>query len=191
MARNYSSKEFLEFLDYVSNRNLMKRNTVESWRTASQKVLSALDDSEKEDLRSLDVAEAAVRFENKMAGSYKPESLRVYKSRFSAAREHFLRWADDPSTFRISIGTRNGSSAPKATSHKKNTKRGHPLDSSRPSETREKPANDGTPSSSDTLVLPIPLRPGVLVKVFGIPGDLTESEARKITAVINAYALAD
>src|SRR5579863_8144674 len=107
-TRSYSATDFLKFLDFVGERNLMKRNTVDSWRTASQKVLDALDESDKEDLRTLNVEQAGLRFENKAAGNYKPESLRVYKGRFSAALNHFLKWIDDPSGFKVSISSRAG-----------------------------------------------------------------------------------
>jgi hypothetical protein len=193
-ARNHSATAFLKFLDYVGERNLMKRNTVDSWRTASQKVLDALDESDKEDLRTLNVEQAVSRFENKAAGNYKPESLRVYKGRFSAALNHFLKWSDDPSGFKVSIGNRAGKAKAKPPLSKDGASKGISTVRNTASPSRNSEGQSAAAEALmnvDSLVLPIPLRPGVLVKVFGIPTDLSEAEARKITAVISAYAIAE
>jgi hypothetical protein len=40
-------------------------------------------------------------------------------------------------------------------------------------------------------VFPIPIRENVVVRVHGLPFDLTPAEAKKIAAVIQAMALAE
>lgn len=191
--RGYSASDLMKFLDFVGQKNLLKRNTVVGWRTASQKVFDALDAADKEDLREMDVEQALVRFENKAAGAYKPDSLRVYRSRFSAALEHFLKWNADPSTFKMAIRSRAGKPKSTATVIAKSIPKAKQTsitsvhDTLRDTDTAR---NDGA-QALESLVLPIPLRPGMQVKIFGLPSDLSKSEARKISAVINAYATSD
>jgi hypothetical protein len=38
-------------------------------------------------------------------------------------------------------------------------------------------------------MIPIPIREGTMVRIFGVPGNLTQEEAKKIAAVIQAYAV--
>jgi hypothetical protein len=45
--------------------------------------------------------------------------------------------------------------------------------------------------SSETAVIPIPLRPGLTIEVRDVPSDLTLGEAKKIANVILAYASVD
>ena len=40
----------------------------------------------------------------------------------------------------------------------------------------------------DSITLPIPIRDGVMVQIFGLPQDFSPSEAAKISAVLSAYA---
>jgi hypothetical protein len=43
--------------------------------------------------------------------------------------------------------------------------------------------------SPSEIVFPIPIRPDVVVKVVGLPSDLTKQEAARIGNVINALAI--
>lgn len=49
-------------------------------------------------------------------------------------------------------------------------------------------SDDPSPKSSDTTVIPIPLRPGLTIEVRDLPNDLTPGEAKKVANVILAYA---
>lgn len=177
---NYSSKDLFAFLEWAASRHVVKKNTADSWKTASQKVLETLDASEQEDLRSLDIDDALQRFENRAGRNYKPESLRIYRSRFSTAVEQFLKWKSNPSTYKLE-GRAKTSSAKSANRTTVDRKRVVPSDKSGTILER-------SDSPTEAWMLPIPLRPGVLVKIFGLPLDLTPSEARKIGAVIAALA---
>lgn len=42
--------------------------------------------------------------------------------------------------------------------------------------------------SSEPRVYPIPIREDATVRIFGLPADLTEAEANKIAAVVQALA---
>jgi len=44
-----------------------------------------------------------------------------------------------------------------------------------------------SPSEMVTMI-PIQIRPGLIVKIVGLPADLTQSEAKKIASVVIAHA---
>ena len=45
--------------------------------------------------------------------------------------------------------------------------------------------------SFDSPIFPIPIRNGQIVRIAGLPHDLTETEAKRIAAVISALAIPD
>jgi hypothetical protein len=41
------------------------------------------------------------------------------------------------------------------------------------------------------IVVPIPIRPNTIVKIVGLPSDLTKQEAAKLANIIQAFAIVD
>src|SRR5690606_30286962 len=78
--KNYSLQALNEFFDYLANKHLLNKNTVQSRRGAANKILGVLDENEASDLRQLDVELVFQRFANKAGKDYKPDSLMVYRS---------------------------------------------------------------------------------------------------------------
>lgn len=185
MASKYSYDALMQFMDWVIEKGLLNKVTASSRKTAAQKVLEVLDDAEREDLREIDQDAVFARFQNINRAKYRPDSLKVYRSRFAMALDAFLNHADDPSSFRAVPSqkrlTVSGGAKAKNVVGKKKTL---PQAQSAPAAS----AASNEPSSDGHLTLPIPVRPGLLVKIFGLPTDLTEDEARKLCAVITAYA---
>lgn len=184
MASKYSYDALMQFMDWVIEKGLLNKQTAGSRKTAAQKVLEVLDEAEREDLRELDPESAFARFQNINRSKYTPDSLKVYRSRFVAALDAFLAHADDPSSFKpIGSAKKPQSSAASKARPQASKKRAlsPALGTTQPTASTNDPAIDGH------LTLPIPVRPGLLVKVFGLPADLTDDEAKKICAVISAY----
>lgn len=188
-ADRYSIHKLQEFFSLVISRGLMKKATAESRRTAVMKVLGVLDDDAKQDLREIDRDDAFNRFQNLTAQDYSPDSLAIYRTRFNAALDDFIRWAENPAGFRSAVATRTA-------------RRPRPVNGGREARLPELPLQDEPspfafsaepetprPSVYDCLDIPVPLRKGVVVRIHGLPSDLTVDEASKITAVVNAYAV--
>lgn len=191
---HFSYDALMKFMDWMGEKGLANKQTTSNRKTAAQKVLEALDPSEREDLRDLDREAAFIRFQNLNRSKYTPDSLKVYRSRFSSALDDFLSHANDPSAFKPSAGasnrgtngtTKNSSRQPKS---KSKSKSGPPQVLASPSISVSESGASQIPDSQ--LTLPIPLRPNLMVKIFGLPADLTQDEARKICAVVSAYATA-
>jgi hypothetical protein len=183
MAAGYSRRDLLEFLDFLANKGLMKKSTVVSRKAAVNTLLSILEEDEVSDLRKLDVDELLQRFTNLKPHEFKPASLSVYKSRLGSSLADFLQFRRDPTGFK-----------PQITSKERTVRPGN---DKQPTEKAEDAPKAGQAERArrqqhldevETIVFPIPLRPGVIVKVSGIPSDLTPEEAEKIGNVILALS---
>ena len=179
--RDYSEAALYEFLDTAAKRGLLKENTAKSRKAAASRVLSVLQESERGDLRMIDVEAVFHRFQNKQGAGYKPDSLQVYLSRVKTAVTDFLRWRENPSAFKSSTAPRTSSRVnPAKDNGGKSVADAEPIDPS-----------DPTPPSLPTvgLTIPIPLREGLTVLVSNIPSDLTKAESERIAAIVRAYAV--
>lgn len=178
-ADKYSAEKLKEFWLYVIEKGLINKQTATSRKIAAEKVLATLDQSERQDLRSLDRDHAFTRFQNIDGKRYNPSSLSVYRSRFNSALDDFLQYSQNPSAFKPNV-SRGDKSSGKTTKNRVKESKGDALMTSVPPESQ---------TISDNLTLPIPLRLGVVVKIFGLPSDLTDEEAKKIAGVVSAYAI--
>jgi hypothetical protein len=182
MTTAYSANELNDFLDWAMQKGLLKPETGKSRKVAAQKVLSALDESEREDLRTINVASTFDRFVNKNAKNFTPQSLATYRSRFQSALEDFLRYRENPTSFRFEGQRKTRQNGGSSESAEK------PPTVKRMSRTVPPPA-PLQPSGVSEVVFPIPIREGVIVRVHNLPNNLTKAEAQRISAVILALAM--
>lgn len=191
MTPTYSLNDLAKFLDWASSKGLLKQATAQSRKIAALRVLGALDPSEQEDLRGVDRDTAFHRFVNKDGNSFTPESLATYRSRFQIALEDFLRYREDPASFRFaaskSSSARSGSSGkPKASE----STRGRSAAARNPATPAV--AAQALPQTQHTdVVFPIPIRDGIVVRIHNLPSNLSKSEAQRIAAVVLALAASD
>ena len=179
MSQQRSRDELLKFLDYIGSKGLLSPVTARSRKASAKKVLSILSEDEAEDVTALDIDAVMLRFSNLEGKNYTPDSLMTYKSRVKAAIDDFRSYLSNPLTFKSRTQTR---------------------------ERREKPSNDKLTAQRVTAAAPvsaprtveaplaasnvlnIPLRADLIVRVHGLPFDLTSGEAKKIANVILAMA---
>jgi hypothetical protein len=195
MSTDYSSDELSAFLDWGVQKGLLKQQTGKSRKIAAQKILSALDASEREDLRSIDVASTFSRFVNKFAKDFTPQSLATYKSRFQSALDDFMRYKESPSTFRFE-GQRDKRALDRevALSDQSHVVRRPRIIRASRAVSKVMPQSLGTQGSVapvSEVVFPIPIRDGTVVRVHNLPSNLTKAEAQRISAVIMALAMPD
>lgn len=185
-ADQFSADKFEGFCDYIIEKNLMSPETARARKVSALKILAVLDAAERQDLRALDRDLAFHRFQNRSGSTYTPSSLGVYRSRFNSALDDFLRYVGNPSGFRPNSMKSQVTTKSDGPGPKKALKKNPPNPN-----TLELP--DGAPlplpPPTDSLMLPIPIRQGVVVKIFGIPHDLTAEEAKKIATIVTGYAL--
>ncbi|WP_278356274.1 MULTISPECIES: hypothetical protein [Idiomarina] len=186
-SRNYSLSSLHEFIDYVSDKGLVKHATARNWRNAVSRIFGILEESEQGDVRKIDVDSVCQRYANLNGRDVTPSSLQTYRSRLKSAVSDFIKYTDNPMSYRPGISQRS--------SRKKSDK--EPLISNVKDKV-EKAQNDPTPNienakttftSKSTYPIPIPLREDLIVEIIGVPFDLTEVEAEKIARVIKALGV--
>jgi len=159
---------------------LLNESTGRARKIAAQRILTVLDDHEKQDLRAIDLDTVFQRFANKNAKDFTPESLASYRSRLRSAIDDFLKYVSNPAAFRtgtISRTSRRAEAQQDESAGKTFTKRF----------VRIRPAGNFGPPPG--VVFPIPLRPDLVVQLHGLPADLTQAEADRIAAVVKALAV--
>lgn len=168
----------LEFQDYQAAKGLLAKGTAMARKAALGKVLGILAHEEAEDVTQIDLDDVMLRFSNLQGRDYTPGSMTTYKSRVKAALEDFEAYLSNPLGFRPSVNRRDR--APK--NEKSQSK---PADSTPSAETTSKSA---APAFDSASILPIPLRADLIVRIQGLPFDMTEAEAKKIANVVLAMA---
>jgi site-specific recombinase XerC len=191
MNGDYSADGLSQFFEYVAQKGLMNSETIRGRRVATQKILEILQDNEKLDLRKIDKDLVFQRFMNLRGRDYNPQSLAVYKSRFASALNDFFSWNEDPLGFRPAAGLKIKQAV---VSKVGKAKAALPVKKAAQSTTElsVNPVKLDAPSThkhTELIDLPIPLRPGVMVHVTGLPLDLSADEAKKISGIVSAYAM--
>ena len=182
MATDHSREALLAFLDYLGAKGLMKKGTVSARKAAVNALLGILPNEEAKDLSELDLDQLVQRFSNLKGSKFKPQSLRVYKSRLASALEDFRSYRADPLSFRPGLSPKERrplGRTPQRAGNEEKAGSAHP------------PRPPKSTLLADELIFPIPIRDGVIVRIACIPSDLTLAEARKIANVVLALATKD
>lgn len=189
MSFPYTADGLKEFIQFLSDKGLLNPNTAGGMRTASEKVLSALDENERQNIKGLDVETALRRFQNKNPGAIKPDSARVYQSRLGRALQLLDEFNLNPTGFKVkSIGkgkvTENGIPAKKKQEPRKGQTTYDSMGGNPPNTAEIQNAVVRTQSVS----LMFPLR-GDFNAQFVIPKNLTMREAKKLAAYFELLAV--
>lgn len=170
MTEKRTRRDFLAFLDWMSEKGLMAKNTVVARKAAANKVLGILSADEAQDVTVLDLDTVMRRFTNLEGKSYTPGSLTTYLSRLRSALDDFKLYLDNPLNFRPGV-------QPRERRHSEIRK-----ENPAPAATRQ---GNVMPSAAQNA-LSIPIRPNTMIIIHGLPYDLSEAEAAKIGNIIRA-----
>ncbi|MCL4678242.1 MAG: hypothetical protein KJ017_06570 [Alphaproteobacteria bacterium] len=179
MTNKKSREAALEFLEYLAQKGLTSPATARARKAALGKVLGILDDAEAQDVTMLNLDEVINRFANLHGKDYTPESLATYKSRVKSSLDDFSSYLSNPLAFKPNTQTRER----KPASDKPVIGRSYAAETNH----QVAPVVRGAMASS---ILPIPIRPDLVIHIQGLPYDLTEAEANKIASVVKAMAIA-
>lgn len=189
MNKDYSLDALNKFLEYTIDKGILKAETAKSRRVASNKILEKLGPEERADLRLVNLDVEADRFANRQGGDYLPASLQVYKSRARSALTDFFAYVDNPMTFKPAGASRAVAKANGGTPKKASGGAGQAAPQNGVTAAPQLPvAPAPSVETHDHLVFPIPIRPGLVVKLMHIPADLSTGEAEKIAQVVRALA---
>jgi hypothetical protein len=170
MELDYSKTALMKFFVYLSSKGLVNQNTVAARKAAANKMLSVLDEAESVDLRKINIEQVATQFFNLHGKDFTPDSMTTYKSRLKSGIEDFIKYTTNPASFKPE-GSR-------------------PRAQRKPDSEVKTHVTPPTPDLgfTDESVFPIPIRQGLVVKLIGLPPDLSKKEAQKIANVVMAFA---
>lgn len=189
MEKNYSLDAFNEFLDYTLLKGILKPETAKSRKVAANKILEKVTPDERADLRLVNLDVEAERFANRQGNGYLAASLKVYKSRAKSALSDFFSYVENRMAFRPSVANRGAGKPSKGSAKRSGASPGSSkIEAPAPASVVGAHPAPALPSGHDNLMFPIPIRPGLIVKLTNIPADLTAAEAEKIAQVIKALA---
>lgn len=173
----------VSFLDWTAEKGIMAKNTVNGRKAAVSSVLGILDPEEQGDITTIDLDSVMNRFVNLQGKKYNTSSLNVYKSRTNAAINDFKSWLDDPLTFKPNGGRPEKKNAPKS------PKKAGPTSQSASPVAASNIQVVQAPQSTTANVFPIQIRENLVVRIHGLPFDLTKAEAERIANVVKAMAM--
>ncbi len=181
MTTGNSQIDLLAFLDFLSSKGLMNAGTTSGRKAAVNTLFSVLDETETADVTTLDIDQVAMRLLTKRGADFKPDSVRVYKSRVASTIEDFKRYRADPLKFKVGF-------TPKPTTPKASVQPKEAAAGAAPTASHQVIETFVSPSE---MVFPVLIRPNTVVKIIGLPADLTKQEAARIANVIHALAKVD
>lgn len=173
--KDYSQAAFLKFLRQGAVTGIISPATARSRKLAAEHLLIQLKSHERLDLRQLDVDELCSRFHKLQGSTIRPENIQVYKERLSSALKDFISWTSDPAGFQSVEGEKPEAVLVAA------------RDTEGQAQAREELALNPPRSPHD--IFPVPIRDNLVVYLQNIPLNMTQAEARKIAAVVQALAL--
>jgi hypothetical protein len=177
-----TGKALLEHWTWAAEKGLMNRNTAHGLRSACSVVLGALDDGESVDVKTLDVEEALMRFQNLKMKKFKPTVLETYKRRFRQAVLSYLMYLDDPGGWKPRVAERATNGAEKKGSKGTTSREPAPTPSGQPIlQHREMP-------QVNMVDYPFPLREGQIARLI-LPRDLKTSEVKRLNAFMSTLAV--
>ena len=181
MAQDMTRNDLIGFINYLGEKGLIGSASAAARKSAVATLLGFLSEEEVSDVTKLDLDEVTTKFMNLKGNSFKPASVKVYKSRIESSIRDFVAFKQNPLGFKPKSDQR----------------------AQRNTEAKTKPplpdkANEATNTVASTSsfqasddIFPIKLRPNITVRIAGIPSDLTAAEAKKISNVIAALAAVD
>jgi hypothetical protein len=183
MSEEYSEAELFKFMDWLGEKGLINVTTAKSRKIASARILAAIDDHEKLDLRDVDREQVFQRFMNKSGQNFTPGSLTTYKSRFYSSLDDFFNWRANQAGFKPAGMQKSRSKVTEVNDQPSPKKKTKVLKDTVPKDQLE--------IAGQSLVFPIPIRSGITVKIHNLPMDLSKIEADRICAVVKALAVAE
>jgi hypothetical protein len=179
MTEADSEGDLLEFLAHASDRGLMPATTASALAVAVRNVLGILDENERANLGGVDLDAVIKRFNNKRAKDFNPSTVKAYGVRVRRAIELYREWQSDPANF--SARTR----APRL-SKGRTPNAPEDLESRPPQLPEPIPGFDATGRGYQSA---FPIRPGTVVTLSNIPGDLTSDEAERLAQFVKMLAV--
>lgn len=186
MSNEYSADALLNFLDHAADKGMMPAATAQALAVACRSMTPMLSDGERADLRGADLDAVIQRFTNKRAHDFSPGSLRDYGNRLKRAVGLFVAWRNDPASFTVKTRATKGATKPKRPATAPTQAGPASADPVAPGATVAPPVAPMQPGSYSTS---FPVRPGCVVTLTNVPGDLTSAEAERLAGFVKVLGV--
>ncbi|MDS1503807.1 hypothetical protein [Shigella boydii] len=170
-TKSYTIKAFQDFLQMLPELGIVNDATARNLRDSSLRLLTVLGaDFTDADIRDYSVANLASSYADSAESKPSESSLQAYKSRMQSAIDKFISYQNGE--INVSVGDVN---------KKKERKKMAP----------KKKAVADVQVGVKTFELPIPLRGDLIVTIGNLPRDLTKDEAKRISLIVESFAMID
>lgn len=172
---DYTPGRLLDFLREAPGQGLLNPAVARSRASAIEHLFGELSETERSDLRCIDVERLAARLHKIQGSTIRPEVLALYKTRVQEALQDYFAWLAKPNAFASNSGH--------------TLRRDMRAFLAQPASAEEAKALEEIALASSERrrdMLSVPLREGVTVYVTQLPLDLTADEAQRIAGVIKA-----
>lgn len=169
--KSYTIKAFQDFLQMLPELGIVNDATARNLRDSSLRLLTVLgSDLTDGDIRDYSVASLASSYAESAETKPSESSLQAYKSRMQSAIDKFIAYqSGEPDVSGVDIN------------QKKERKKVAP----------KKKLVIEEQVGVKTFELPIPLRGDLIVTIGNLPRDLTKDEARRISLIVESFAMID
>ena len=175
---DYSTQGVMNFLDFASQRGLMKKSSVTPIKTACNNIFPVLDESEASDVSKLDLEAVIQRYKNINSLKVRPDTMQTYATRVKYAVSEFIKYNDDPASWKPQGGQRSATSA-------QSSRREKPAPNGASQPIGNEPTPKGSSLDASQITHQFPIRRDMVVTVQGIPFDVRRSEMARLTAFLS------
>jgi len=166
-----TGRALVDHWSWAAEKGLMNKNTAGTFRAACSQVLSVIDDWESLDIKDLNPDDVFLRFQNKRGKDFRPKSLHDYARRFRQAHASYLRYLENPASWRFESPERTTRS-----------------EAARQPRARAKNDAGSFEISANLVRYPFPVREGQTA-LLCLPPDLKAAEAKRLTTFIMTLAI--
>ncbi|EOE6859494.1 hypothetical protein ACKS2O_001937 [Cronobacter dublinensis] len=166
---DYSFNSFSKFLNTLDTLNGINDHTQKNLKRVEKFITAA--DPTTVDVRKLDAEEVLRKHISMIGSNVSDTSFNSYKSFFQQAVKLFTQYVDDDDEMKINNSYQAGRVK------------------ANPNEVIDNTATQTTTVS--VFELPIPLRKDLIVVLTDLPRDLSKEEARRISRIIESYAIGE
>ena len=174
-----TGKQFVEFWSWAAKKDLLNKNTAKSFAAPVRQIISVNENLETMDVSRVDATELFRRFQNVRGKDFRPDSLNAYSRRFKQALDLFLRYTNDPTSWKFKGYTNTGRKTKPA---KADQQQRDVLD-----DALEMPVSQ-TGSVTPMIDYQFPLRDNCIVRLK-LPADLKVSEVDRLAAFMRILVL--
>ena len=178
MEANFSKAALMQYIDTKAKEGTLNPNTAASFRAAAVRLLEDIGDDE--DVRSIDINTAGIKYHNRHPGKVSTESLKIYTLRLKRLIADFQSYVVDPLNHKPPSRGMGKLRTPRA---KGNAEIAAATGSVKPETAGSAPDINAGSTSATNMVLPYPIRENFMAQII-VPRNMTTDEGRRLCAFI-------